>query len=155
EIIGDEAAIAVERLLPIDVGRSVPLIDLGLLVEPPHIAMLAIVIVAEIRGVVGLDVMTAFHAILRGRRRHHNTFSAHLWRRRVDMNAPRRGSSGGGGLRFPSNVRGAGRLNRSCRKERGPRHKHFTRKAMIPAIPRKTAAPSSIIDERLTRLLLR
>ena len=44
--------------------RGVPLIDLGLLVEPPHIGMLAIVVVAEIRGTAGLDVMTAFHLCL-------------------------------------------------------------------------------------------
>ena len=65
EIVGDQAAIAVERLFPIDIGRGVPLIDLGLLVKPPHVGMLAVVDVAEIRGIAGFDVMTAFHRILR------------------------------------------------------------------------------------------
>ena len=61
QIVGDQPAIAVERLLPVDIGRGIPLVELGLLVEPPHIGVLAIVIMAEIRGIAGLDVMTAFH----------------------------------------------------------------------------------------------
>ena len=36
EIVGDQPAIAVERLRPVDIGRGVPLVELGLLVEVPH-----------------------------------------------------------------------------------------------------------------------
>ena len=53
EVVGDQPAIAFERPGPVDVGRRVPLIDLGLLVEPPHVGVLAIVIMPEIRGVPG------------------------------------------------------------------------------------------------------
>ena len=43
EVIGDKPAISHERRSPVDVGRSVPLIDLRLLVEAPHVGLLAIV----------------------------------------------------------------------------------------------------------------
>ena len=63
EVVGDQPAIAFERPGPVDVGRRVPLIDLGLLVEPPHIGVLAIVIMPEVGRVLGLDLVSAFHRV--------------------------------------------------------------------------------------------
>ena len=63
QIVGDQAAVAVERLLPVDIGRGIPLIDLGLLVEPPHVGVLAIVVMPEIRGVRGVDPVSALHRV--------------------------------------------------------------------------------------------
>jgi hypothetical protein len=61
EVVGDQPAIAFERPGPVDVGRRVPLIDLGLLVEPPHVGMLAIVTMSKIGCVAGLDLVSALH----------------------------------------------------------------------------------------------
>ena len=59
EVVGDQPAIAFERPGPVDVGRRVPLIDLGLLVEPPHVGVLAIVICRKY-GVFRVDLVSAF-----------------------------------------------------------------------------------------------
>ena len=63
QIVGDQAAVAVKRLLPVDIGRSVPLIDLGLLVEPPHIRLFAVVDMVEIGNVADVDVVPTLHAV--------------------------------------------------------------------------------------------
>ena len=63
EVVGDQAAIAFERPGPVDVGRRIPLIDLGLLVEPPHVGVLAIVVMSEIGRVPGLDLVPALHRV--------------------------------------------------------------------------------------------
>ena len=63
EVIGDKPAISHERRSPVDVGRSVPLIDRRLLVEAPHVGLLAIVDMAEICNVVDVDVMPTLHAL--------------------------------------------------------------------------------------------
>jgi hypothetical protein len=65
QVIGDQPAVALERHLPVDVGGGVPLVDLGLLVEPAQIGLLAAVVVKEVRGVVGLDLVTVGHDVLR------------------------------------------------------------------------------------------
>ena len=61
EIVGDQAAVAVERHRPVDVRGGVPLVDLGLLVEPAQVGLVAAVVVAEMRGIAGLDLMSALH----------------------------------------------------------------------------------------------
>ena len=61
EVVGDQPAIAVERPVPVDVGRRIPLVELGLLIKPPHVGMFAVIDMAEIGGVLGFDVMTALH----------------------------------------------------------------------------------------------
>jgi hypothetical protein len=63
EIVGDQPAVppsgAVERLRPVDVGRRVPLVELGLLVEVAEVGVLAVIIVAEVRDVADVDLMPA------------------------------------------------------------------------------------------------
>lgn len=61
EVVGDQAAVALERPGPVNVGRGIPLIDLGLLIKPPHVGVLRIVVMPEIRGVAGLDLVSALH----------------------------------------------------------------------------------------------
>jgi hypothetical protein len=61
EIVGDQSAVAFERPRPVDVRRRVPLIDLGLLIEAPHVGVLAIVSMPKIGRVAGLDLMSALH----------------------------------------------------------------------------------------------
>ena len=61
EIVGNQPAVAVERLSPVDIGRRIPLIDLGLLVEPPHIGLFAVVDMAEMRDVADVDLVLALH----------------------------------------------------------------------------------------------
>ena len=69
EIVRDQAAVAFERAAPVDVGRRVPLIDLGLFVEAPHIGVLAIVAMPEIGDIAGLDLVSALHRSLHHARR--------------------------------------------------------------------------------------
>ena len=57
----DAPAIAFEGNGPVDVGRRVPLIDLGLLVEPAQVRLVAGVVVTEMRRVARLDLMTCSH----------------------------------------------------------------------------------------------
>ena len=67
KVVGDQPAvapaIAVERLGPVDIGRGVPLVELGLLVEVPHVRVLAVVIMAEVSDIANVDLVPAFHKI--------------------------------------------------------------------------------------------
>jgi hypothetical protein len=63
QIVGDQTAIALERLLPVDIRRGVPLIDLGLLVEAPHVRLFAVVDMVEIGDVANVDVVPTLHAV--------------------------------------------------------------------------------------------
>jgi len=63
QIVGDQTAIALERLLPVDIRRGVPLIDLGLLIEAPHVRLFAVVDMVEIGDVANVDVVPALHAV--------------------------------------------------------------------------------------------
>ena len=63
QIVGDQTAIALERLLPVDIGRGVPLIDLGLLVEAPHVRLFAVVDMVEIGDIANVDVVPTLHAV--------------------------------------------------------------------------------------------
>ena len=49
---------------PVDIGGGVPLVDLGLLVEPAQVGLLAVVVVEKVRGVARLDLVPVGHAFL-------------------------------------------------------------------------------------------
>src|SRR5580704_3761896 len=61
EIVGDQPAITLERHRPVDILGSVPLIDLGLLVEPAQVGLVAAVVMAEVCGVTRLDLVPVVH----------------------------------------------------------------------------------------------
>src|SRR5260370_1278025 len=63
EIVGDQPAIALERHRPVDVAGGVPLIDLGLLIEPAQVRLVAAVVVAEVCGVARLDLVPVVHNV--------------------------------------------------------------------------------------------
>ena len=63
EIVGDQPAVALERHRPVDVGGGVPLVDLGLLVEPAQVGLLAGVVVEKVRGVLRLDLVPVGHGV--------------------------------------------------------------------------------------------
>ena len=62
KVVRDQAAVALQRHRPVDIGGGVPLVDLGLLVEPAH--MVAAVVVEKVRRVVRFDLMSVGHAFL-------------------------------------------------------------------------------------------
>ena len=61
KVVGDQPAVALERHRPVDVGGGVPLVDLGLLVEPAQVGLLAAVVVEKVRGVLRLDLVPFGH----------------------------------------------------------------------------------------------
>ena len=63
EIVGDQPAIARERHRPVDIRGGVPLIDLGLLVEPAQVGLVAAIVVAEVCGVTRLDLVPVVHNV--------------------------------------------------------------------------------------------
>ena len=63
EIVGDQAAVPLERHGPVDVLGRIPLVDLGLLIESAQVGLLAAVVVKEMRGVLALDLMTVGHGV--------------------------------------------------------------------------------------------
>src|ERR1700716_3609805 len=63
EIVRDQPAIALKRHRPVDVAGGVPLIGLGLLVEPAQVRLVAAVVVAEMCGVTRLDLVPVVHNV--------------------------------------------------------------------------------------------
>ena len=64
KVVRDQPAVALERHRPVDIGGGVPLVDLGLLVEPAQVGLLAAVVVEKVRRVVRFDLMPVGHAFL-------------------------------------------------------------------------------------------
>jgi hypothetical protein len=63
QVVGDQAAVTVKWPSPVDVGRRVPLVPLGLLVEPAHLSVVAVVVVTEVRRVLDVDDVTWLHGL--------------------------------------------------------------------------------------------
>ena len=64
KVVGDQTAVALERHRPVDIAGGVPLVDLGLLVEPAQVGLLAGVVVEKVRRVASLDLVPVGHPFL-------------------------------------------------------------------------------------------
>jgi hypothetical protein len=64
EVVRDQPAVALERHRPVDIGGGVPLVDLGLLVEPAQVGLLTGVVVEKVRRVASVDLMPVGHPFL-------------------------------------------------------------------------------------------
>src|SRR4051812_27910539 len=63
QVVGDQATVAVQRHRPIDVAGGVPLVVLGLLVQPAQIGLVARIVVTEMRSVTRLDLVPVSHGV--------------------------------------------------------------------------------------------
>jgi hypothetical protein len=64
KVVRNQPAVALERYRPVDVGGGVPLVDLGLLVEPAQVGLFTGVVVEKVRGVLCLDLVPFGHGVL-------------------------------------------------------------------------------------------